>query len=253
MKNMETKISNLTEKIEEMRKKSKSNTKIASIVYIVLVIFVFAYTSIIMSLVKKKATADSISAQLRLLIDESLLTKSNHQWIKDKCKEQTPVVAEALVQMAHNRIIPTIETKIKRLIDRQTDSIITRLEEDIFPNLNNVVKAHAKELEVHANDITDKAIANELSVILTKELDREMGKFINDKLTDRIHAFRSELDKISSQPYSTLTKKEAAERLMIVNWVFLMEHHEAPENVIAEMLKDINSTYEGFLKDLHLK
>jgi hypothetical protein len=253
MKDIETNISNLTEKIEEMRKKSHASTKIASIVYIVLVIFVFAYTSVIMSLVKKKATASNISAQLRLIIDRDLLTEKNRQWVLDTCNEQSPVVAEALVEMTHNQIIPSIEVKLKHLIDTQIDSIIARLEKDVLPELTTVVKDHARDLKGHADDITDEAIAQELAKILTVEFDLEMEKFINDKLKHRIHVFREELDKISSKPYAQLTKKEAAERRLIVNWVFLMEHHESPSNVVGEMLKGINSTYQGFLEDLHLK
>ena len=253
MKDIENKIDSLTKKIEEMRDKSQSSTKIASIVYIVLVIFVFAYTSTIMSLVKEKATADSISAQLRLIIDRDLLTDANRQWVKDKCNEQSPVIAESLVQLAHNQIIPTIEIQLKQLIDTQVDSIIARLEKDVFPEVSKVVQEHAQDLRSHADDITDENIANELAKILANEFDREMGKFINDKLKYRINALRQELDKISSKPYSELTKKEAAERLMIVNWVFLMEHHESPRNLLGEMLKGINDTYQGFLKDLQLK
>lgn len=253
MKDLEIKINTLSEKIEEMRRKNQSSTKIASIVYIVLVIFVFAYTSTIMSLLKEKTTADSISAQLRLIIDRDLLTDQNREWVLKTCKEQSPAVAESLVEMAHNQIIPTLEIKIKQILDQQVDAIVARLEKDILPELTKVVKEHANDLKAHADDITDEAIANELAKILAQDFDREMGNFINDKVKYRMNVLREELDQISSKPYSQLNQKEAAERRMIVNWVFLMEHHEAPQNVFGEFLKSANDAYESFMADLQLK
>lgn len=253
MKDLENKINDLTAKIENLRKKTQSSTKISSIVYIVLVIFVFAYTSTIMSLVKKKATADSISAQLRLIIDRDLLTDANRKWVLDTCKERSPDVADALVEMAHNQIIPTLEIHLKQLVDQQVDSIIVRLDRDVLPELTKVVKEHANDLKTHADDITDEAVAQELAKILAKEFDREMGNFINDKVKHRMNLLREELDRISEKPYSQLTLKEAAERRMIVNWVFLMEHHEAPQNIFGEMIKGVNGAYEGFMQDLQLQ
>lgn len=252
MKDIEVKINSLADKISDMRKKTETSTKFAAIVYIVLVIFVFAYTSTIMHLFKKKATADSISAQIRMTLEEKVFTAENRQALLKKCKAKTPEVAEALVKLTHEELIPNLEGRVKHLIDKQVDDIIVRLEKDVFPELNKVVKEHAEELKKHS-DVTDKQVATELAKILAKDCGKEMEKFINDKLRYRMTKLRKELDRVSSIPYKELTAREAAERRMIVNWVFLMEHHESPANVLGDVIKEVNATYERILQDLQLK
>lgn len=252
MKDLEMKINDLADKIAEMKKKTESSTRIAAIVYVVLVIFVFIYTSTIMSMLKQKATADSISAQLRITLEERVLTAENRQKLLDKCREKTPEVADALVQMTHDEIIPGLKDQIKNLLDKQVDGIIVRLEKDVYPEINKIIKAHAEELKKHS-DLTDEQVAKEIAGILAKDCDREMSKFINDKLRYRMGKLKEELDKVSSKPYKSLTAKEAAERRLLVNWVFLMEHHEAPSNVLGDVIKEVNATYEKVLTDFKLK
>ena len=216
MSELETKFNGLTEKIALARKKTENSTRISAIVYIVLVLFVFGYTSVILNLLKQKATPDSISAQIRLMIDRDLLTDENRKYVTDSCREQTPVIADALVKLVQDQIMPNVETSVKKLIDAQVDSMIARLEKDVYPEISKVIKEHSEELQQH-KDITDEQVANELAKILAKDLDREMGEFINDKLKWRMEKLAKELDEISSKPYSSLTCKEAAERRLIVN------------------------------------
>ena len=251
MKDLELKVNSLATKIEDLRAKGDKSTRIATIVYIVLVIFVFGYTTAIMSMLKKKATADSISAIAKVKINDSLLTEGNRQWVLDYCKEQTPLIANGLVMLTHDQIIPSIKMKIKDQLDKQVDGIIVRLEKDVYPELNKVLSEHVNELKKHS-DLTDKKVAAELAKLLAKDLDTEMGKFINDKLKSRMDALSLELNRISSKKYSELTAKEAAERRLIVNWVFLMEHHESPANVLGEVLQGVNATYSDLLKNFEL-
>ena len=251
MKDLELKINSLATKIEDLRAKSNKSTRIATIVYIVLVVFVFGYTAIIMNMLKEKATADSISAIAKVKINDSLLTDGNRQWVLDYCKEQTPLIADGLVTLTHDQLIPSIKVKIKNQLDGQIDGIIARLEKDVYPELNKVLSEHVDELKKHS-DLTDKKVASELAKLLAKDLDKEMGKFINDKLKSRMDILSKELDGISSKKYSELTAKEAAERRMIVNWVFLMEHHESPANVFGEVLQGVNATYSELLKNFDL-
>lgn len=251
MKDLELKINSLATKIEDLRAKGDKSTRIATIVYIVLVVFVFGYTTVIMNELKKRATADSISARARIMIEQGVLTEGNRQWVLDYCKEQTPLIADGLVMLTHDQIIPSIKVKIKNQIDGQIDGIIARLEKDVYPELNKVLSEHVEELKKHS-DLTDKKVASELAKLLAKDLDKEMGQFINDKLKSRMDKLSQELDRISSKKYSELTEKEAAERRLIVNWVFLMEHHESPANILGEVLQGVNATYSDLLKNFDL-
>ncbi len=251
-RDIEKQIDALSGKICELRRKTEKSARWASIIYVLLVVFVFVYTAVIMSLLKSKATPDNVSAKIRIVIDRDLLTDANRQWVLSTCKKYAPDVAESLVRMTHEKIIPTMREHAKKLIDVQVDYIIEHFEKDVYPEVSRVVKEHAQALRKHS-DIADEEVANELAKILASEFDREMGKYINDNLKKRIASLQGQFETIAAKPYDKLTLKEAAERRLIVNWVFLLEHHEAPEDILGGMLKEMNATYEEALKQLNLK
>jgi DNA-binding ferritin-like protein (Dps family) len=251
MREIETKFDALSQKIEKMQKQALSGTKTTMIGYIVVVVFVFAYTSFLMWWIKKEVTADNLSAQMKIMIEGSVLTDANREKMVSYCRDQAPVWADGLVQMTHDQLIPMMKLKVKSIIDNTTDSGITILKRDLFPEIKKLIESNAAELNQH-KDIADPDIANEIAKILTDESEREMNKFINDKVKSRINHLRNQFDKMSAIPYNKLTRKEAAERRLIVNWVYLMEHDEAPSDIFGEFMRSVNGTYEGIMKSLTL-
>ena len=251
MSELENKLGTLSTKIEKIQKKSAKSAKYTIVGYVLVVIFVFAYTTILMLWIKKEVTADNISAQMRHMINTSVLTDENREGIVRYCRDQAPVWAEGLVQMTHDQLIPIMKMKVKSIIDNTTDSGITILKTDLFPKIKQLMEDNATDLTKH-KDLADQEIANEIAKILADESEREMNVFINDKVKNRIASLRSHLDKMSALPYKKLTRKEAAERRLIVNWVYLMEHHEAPADIFGEFMKGINGTYDGIMDKLKL-
>jgi len=251
MKDMEKQLSALSEKIEKMQKHSLSSTKTTMIGYVIVVIFVFVYTSMLMLWIKKEVTADNLSAQMKIMIEGNILTDANREKMVNYCRDQAPLWADGMVQMTHDQLIPMMKLKIKSLIDNTTNNGIRILKKDLFPEIKKLIEENANEISKH-KDITDPRIANEIAKILADESEREINAFINDKVKYRINHLRNQLDEMSEKPYNNLTRKEAAERRLLVNWVYLMEHDEAPSDMFGEFMKSINATYEGLMKNLTL-
>jgi hypothetical protein len=250
MSDME-KINALSEKIEKMHKQALNSTKVTAIGYLIVVLFVFGYTTFIMNWIKAEVSADKLSASMRVMIEGSILTDENREAMVKYCREQAPVWAEDLVQMTHQQLIPTMKLKVKGIVDKTSDDAIGILKRDLFPQIKELVIANAKDLDTK-KDITDQNIANELAKILADECEREMDVFVNDNVKRRIGILRDGLHNMAVKPYRDLTQKEGAKRRLLVNWVYLMEHHEAPSDIFGEFLKGLNRTYEGIMKDLTL-
>ena len=250
MSDME-KINALSGKIETMQKQATNSTKFTAIGYLLVILFVFGYTTYIMHWVKEEVTIDNIIDLSKVMIERDLLSDENCKSWMVQCKTQAPVLAEYLVEMTHQQVIPLLKNKIKKGIDKSSDDIINKLKKDIFPGIKELVAENARELNKH-KDITDQNIANELAKVVADECEREINIFINDKVKYRISLLRDELDKLSSKPYDQLSNEEKSKRLLIVNWIYLLEHDESPDDVLGEFLKSLNSTYEGALKDLKL-
>jgi hypothetical protein len=119
----------------------------------------------------------------------------------------------------------------------------------MIPVINTFMERHAEELNKHS-DVTDERVANELAKIMVDDIGKELDSFMNDKVKWRIGKLRAELDRISRKPYNELTKKEAAERRLIVNWVYLMEREEDLPGIAGALLQSFGDTYKSFFSDL---
>lgn len=248
MSDME-KMNALSEKIEKMQKQAMKSTKVYAIIYLVVVLFVFIYTNVIMEMIKVQVTPDNLSAQLRVTIEEQLLSDENCEKVISYCKEQGPIWAEDLVGMTHKQIIPMVKLQVKDAVDKTADEGIVAMQKELFPKIKKLINANAHELSKH-KDITDQNIANEMAKILVDECEKQIDGFINDNVKYRIGVLRDQLENMSSSPLDKLSKKQAAERKVIVSWVYLLEHGESPADSFGELLKSINGTYEDFMQDL---
>lgn len=162
------------------------------------------------------------------------------------------MIADSIALATHQKIIPAAKTKIKSILSEQADHIAEIIRKEMGPEILKFVEEHAAEFQKHS-DVADEHIAVELAKVLSADIEKEMDAFINEKVKRRISALRTELDTIAAKPYAKLTKKQAAERRLIVNWVFLMEHGEAHSDVFGSFLQSLGDTYKGFMSDMNLQ
>ena len=122
----------------------------------------------------------------------------------------------------------------------------------MLPEIKRFVVEHSDEFKQHS-DIADERIANELAKALAAEVTKDLKSLAGGKMERGVANLKRQLDAIASKPYAKLTKKEAAERRLIVNWVYLMEHGEAPSNVAGAFLDSFKNTYNSVMSDLKLE
>jgi flagellin-specific chaperone FliS len=252
MKNneLETKVNELVEQISTMKNKNRSSEKITIIVYLILVIFVFFYTSFLMNWIKSTVTPDSISAYSRNLVEDKMLTPENHKKIITMCYDNIPIVAEKLVQVTNEKVIPNARVKIKNIINVQVDKLIKHLETNLLPKLHFVMDKNLKALKKHSS-ILDEDVGKELSKVLVANIDKELDSIINHKVKKRINMLADELNKIALKPIKNLTAKEGAERRVIIYWIFLLENDEiSSRTIFHDLIEQGNQTYKAFLSDL---
>ena len=252
MNELENKLSEIAERLEKTRAKTRFATNLTLFAYIALVAFVFAYTSFLLTWMKNEVSADKISAQMRLQLEKNLLTDEKRQKILAYCRGKIPVLADSLALSIHQRLMPAAKTKIIGMLDKQADVLAAKLKKDLLPEIKKFVADHADEFKKHS-DIADERIANELAKALAAEVTKDINGVAGGKMERGVVNLKRQLDSIASKPYAKLTKKEAAERRLIVNWVYLMEHGEAPSNVAGAFLESFKNTYDSVLSDLKLE
>jgi hypothetical protein len=249
---LQNKINEISEQIVSLRKKNIFAARMTIIVYLGLVLFVFFYTAFLMKWIEKSVTANNLSAYSRNMLEKKMLTRENSQKILDMCNSHIPGVADMLVQVTNERIIPGARVKIKQVMNKQVDKVINHLEKKILPDMHLVIDENLKKLKKHS-DLLDKDVGAEVSKVLVASIDKELDSIINNKVERRIQLLADELEKIAAKPVDQLTAKEAAERRIIIFWIFLLENDEiSSASVLHDLIQQGNATYQSFFQDLNV-
>ncbi len=245
MNPIELKIEALIKQLDQRKEKAVSSARINAVVYGILVIFVFGYTTYIYHMIQKVATPDSISAMIRSQISSAI--PDVHKKLMKYAEEQTPVMTEKIIQMAHDKI-PEVEKKIQDTIDEQTTSFIKEIKKDLFPEFMDILKGHAKEIGENAKILTDEVAAQELVNTITKELDDKINyEIVGDEFFGKFHEVRKELDNLATKPLKDMTRKELAERNAIVNWYYLIHNGESLNSVLGSYVSNIGLTFQSIM------
>ncbi len=247
MNNIElvAKVDHLSKVVQEKKNKALSTTKMYAIVYGVIVLFVFGYTSIIFAKLKEYSTPDNISALVKNKIKDSL--PGLNQAIISQAKKNAPIIAERAVE-AVNEAIPKIEDLVKTVIDDNAKRLILQIKGDMFPKFHKILKENAKAINDSADALTDENTANEIAKSLVKEIEREIDyNVIGDDFYKKLDSFRAELEKIATKPADKLTMKEAAERRIIVNWIYLVKNGESLQSIASTVTSRCAFVWEDLI------
>ena len=240
------KLDALTKEVEEKKKKAISNAKTNAIIYGVLVIFVFGYTSFIFAKIKELATPETIAMTVKEQIKKSL-PKINDAII-EQTKKNAPILADKAVSAVHE-VIPKIEDIIKEVIDEHAKVLVTELKTELFPKFSKIIKENAKDINDSAAALTDETTAQELAKIIVKELDQQIdyNNIIGDEFYEKFNNLTKELDSIASKSPAELTLKEATERRIIVQWIYLIKKGESVQSVATALVQRCSFIWEDLI------
>ncbi len=239
------KVDHLSKLVQEKKNKAVSTTKMYAIVYGVIVLFVFGYTSVIFAKLREYSTPDNISALVKNKIKDSL--PALNQALIEQARKNGPIIAERAVE-AVNESIPKIEDIVKKVVDDNARKIILQIKGDMFPKFNKILKQNAKAINDSADALTDENTAKEIAKTLVKEIEREIDyNIIGDEFYKKLDSFRVELEKIATKPADKLTMKEAAERKIIVNWLYLIKNGESLQSISSTFLSRCSFIWDDLI------
>ncbi len=238
--NIGAKLETLSRQLEERKEKALKNARIAAIVFGILVIFVFGYTTFIFNQIEGLTTNESISGLISSKVSDTI--PKIHDKIVEYSHQQVPELTEKLIKMAHDNI-PTVEDYVKKTIDKQVESFIAETKKDIFPELMEVLRGHSKDFGENAKIFTDETAAKELIKIISSEFEQKIDyDIIGDEFFGKFHDLRRQLDELATKPVSEMTRKEMAERNAVMNWMYLISRGESLQSIFAVMISNVAHT-----------
>lgn len=245
---MKVQLEALVGLVNEEKNKLQTSFKVSLVVYGILVLFVFGYTFFVMSKIRELATPKILATQVADMVETKVpkMTKLI-QKNSDKYAEKT---ADQIVQNTH-KIIPKVEDIAKKQIDNLADKVVKELNEKFLPVLKKHITDNTDKILKQSDVVTDKELAKALAIILKKHLENETDKILHNNVSDSIASLKERVESVCSTPTSSLTKKNAAIKKVIINWMFLVEKGDIGNSKFVESIKFLNVILENLnLEDI---
>lgn len=246
MNALDAKISSLGKTLRKEHEKTVTSVKIVALVYGLLAIFVFAYTSYVLVKIKELATPATVAAMAG-----------------DYAKEKIPVIKQQLashvdanaadwagkiVAQGH-KFIPEAGNMAKKQIDSITDTLLQELKTKHLPALKEYLKKNVDEaLSRSADLVNDDKLAKAYAVLLVEELDSELEHIMDTKVYSQIERLHTDIETLINKPKSKLTKREDAEKRILMYWSYLANHRDMGESIFDNKLQKLSEAFNYLVK-----
>lgn len=243
---LDCKVKALELRLELVRKQAVRGTIITAVGYGILVVFVFIYTTVLVNMLRNAATPDNLSAIVKTTIQERL--PALRVKAVEYAKENTPKLVEHLATLPR-AVIPSIEGRLKGLIDTQVDAMVVTVKGDLVPRMLKVLDDNAAAINLTAESLKDQSVADGLALLLVDEVESKLDEMVNDQFRHSCGEVRAQIDRVHELPLAKMTKQELAERKLLVGWVFLLEHGSVDStygNVVEKMGHAYEYLFHGF-------
>ncbi len=243
MSTVTDRISALERLLEEKDENLKKKIKMTGLIYGVLVLIVAIYTTWIIPEIKKM-TSPEVAAELALAQISANIPQLRSAAVKQIRDNQDQWIAAIIEQVIQT--IPQLEKPALVAFDQITDYLVQHVEHVLIPAFTAALKDNAVELKDRYQDFRDEEKMQGLALVFVEIFELEMDRYLNDKFIKEVYGLREKL-RVLAEPTSELTKKELAQRKILVNWMYITETQQFGDTKVINFIDKLKSNFTSLL------
>ena len=241
----EMKCNSLEKTLRKEYEKTIISVKVTALIYGLLAIFVFAYTSYVYVKIKELATPANVAALAGDYAKEKIPVLKQH--LVAQVNANAADWANQLASCAH-KLIPQLGDAAKQQLNNLADMLMQEIKTKHLPALKDYLKKNVDEALSHAEIVSDDKIAKAYAVLLVEELDGEVDKIMDNKIYQQIENLKNEVETLIHKPKAKLTKKEDAEKRVLMYWSYLANHKDMGESLFASKMQAVSDAFNYVAK-----
>ncbi|HOK03974.1 MAG TPA: hypothetical protein P5105_03625 [Victivallales bacterium] len=248
--NIINKLENLVKQANDQKNKVCASTKVLSIIYVLLALFVIVYTTFLSVQIRRAVKNDSVSAIIKNIVTDQL--NNIPAMIDDFVNTQAEPLADTAIAAIYDQL-PTIESTAKNLIKEHSSTLVSQIKSDLFPQFHAIIRENANEIKLAAEALSDEEATKELAKILVKriaeEIDYSHGLIVSEAQS-KVDEINRHFVEILKKPESELTNKEASQRRLITRWLFLIDREQGLDKIFRTIINRTGYSWEYFMQEL---
>jgi len=244
---IQKKIEELTISVEQRSIRYHRAMVLTGIIYAVLVVLVFGYTSYLYRQIVSLATADNLS---QFLVNSA---RAQFPAVRADAKAQMQPVAAAVAREVVSgglNIIPNAGTYARAAINEQVDSLLDQFEKTDMPIIESALDEAVTDVLSKESAKDSEALSQEISRHVSGKIAEELDKLINADFYNSVGNLKNSLDKLRTKNAKELTSRDFAEREFLFCWLRLTDIAEtgASETSILSTVSELAKSVSESLK-----
>ena len=217
---LNNKLENLELILSKQQQKYKRSLRITIICYVILAIFVIAYTTFIMSEIRKLATPKTVAELMTMQVSGRLPELKGY--ITENADMYASLTADEVVNFARS-LIPTLGIVVQEQLGIFSNQIKEEMANKYIPALNQYFEEHKDDVLDQIDKLSDEEVAKQLSEILVNTFNEQLD-VVSINLDGSVNGLQNEINAITQKPDSELTKREYAEKKFLIYWMFIVKY-----------------------------
>ena len=245
---IQKKIEELTVSVEERSIRYHRAMVFTGIIYAILVILVFGYTSYLYHQITSLATPDNLS---QFLVNSA---RAQLPAVRADARERMKPLAAAVAREVVSgglSMIPSAGTYARAAIDEQVDVLLDEFEKNDMPVIESALDEAVTDVLAKESAMDSDALAVEITRNVSEKIGGELDKLINSDFYGSVGSLKSDLDKLRTKDAKELTSRDVAEREFLFCWLRLSDIAEsgASEASFLTTVSEVASSAAASLKE----
>ncbi len=239
------KLAALEAALAEQEVTLRRKTKTTVIVYAILVGVVAGYTFYVAKLIKELTSKEALTEHIQSAL--SGIVPERRQAIIDQLKSSAPDLAKTAVGQIEQTVIPTIEQQAKGVLDKLAGTVVKSIREKVVPDFAEFLRKDANTLKQAHSELLDKESSEAVVLLFISIIEEELDKYLNDRFIHAVGDLRKEVMDLTKKG-ARLTRREDAQRRVLINWAYLAEHKDVGTSLYFDLLQDFKKKVD-FVKE----
>jgi hypothetical protein len=229
-------IARLEDSIETERARTERSLKIVGLAYLILIPLVIWDVNRVLTQIRNAGDPDNV-AGLAVSQVRNRMPELKQQLVQD-IQTQAPQIAAQITASAH-KAIPALGDLARRNIGLTVDGIMQAMNEKHVPVVIAHIKRSLGDLPRNtAQAAADPRVAQQIVDLTVDAFDRELGGVLNTTLLGELALLKGQIDQLAALPAGSLTPRQRAEKAVLVNSLYLVNHSEKGDtSLLAQGLR----------------
>ncbi len=245
---IQKKIEELTASVEERSARYHRAVVLTGVVYAVLVVLVFGYTSYLYRQITSLATPDNLS---QFLVNSA---RAQFPAVREDARKQMKPLAAAVAREVVSGglgMIPNAGTCVRAAIDGQVDAILDEFEKKDMPIIEAAMDEAVTDILAKNKASDPEALSSEIAGRVSEKVGEELDKIINADFYSSVGNLKLNLEKLRTKDPKTLTSRDFAEREFIFCWLRLNDIAETGASeasvlsTVSGVVKSVSDSLKG--------